>query len=171
MQAKQQVSRKVVVFLKENHLFDAKRAPEATLGRPKRRVKDQRGARSKKEASKSQKVWFYLRNFMFFQETLNHIHEIQVKVDIGESTVAEIGGRKSGVTIVKKESNSTFNGHGFFQFFLADIEFDSINTCQSRHWKVPCSKTHCFFCYFENEKVDLENEKVFKSLMKLIFFG
>ena len=51
---------------------------------------------------------------MIFQETLNHIHEIQVKVDIGESTVAEIGGRKSGVTIVKKESNSTFKGHSFF---------------------------------------------------------
>ena len=51
---------------------------------------------------------------MFFEETLNHIHEIQVKVNIGESGFAEIGGRKSGVTIVKKESNSTFNGHGFF---------------------------------------------------------
>ena len=31
---------------------------------------------------------------MFFEETLNHIHEIQVKVNIGESGFAEIGGRK-----------------------------------------------------------------------------
>ena len=30
-----------------------------SVGRPKRGVVDQRGARSKREASKSQKVWFY----------------------------------------------------------------------------------------------------------------
>ena len=28
-----------------------------------------------------------------------------------------------------------------------------------------------FFCYFENGKVKLENEKVWKCLMKLMFFG
>ena len=32
-------------------------------------------------------------------------------------------------------------------------------------------KNSLFFCYFENEKVNLENEKVWKCLMKLMFFG
>ena len=51
---------------------------------------------------------------VFFYETLNLIHKIQVKVDFGESRVAGMGGRKSGFTIVKKEWNSTFERHCFF---------------------------------------------------------
>ena len=74
---------------------------------------------------------------MVFEETLNHIHEIQVKVNIGESGFAEIGGRKSGVTIVKKESNSAFEGHSFFRFFGP-----TSNSTRRTHAKVDNGKCH-----------------------------
>ena len=108
---------------------------------------------------------------MFFQETSNRIHKIQVKVDIGESRVAEIGGRKSGFTIVKKESNSTFERQCFFLVFFGRhgvrlAKRRSKSTLGSAMFRNPL-----VFCYFENRKVKLENEKVQKCLMKLMFFG
>ena len=48
---------------------------KAHLGRQRQQVDEQGGARSKKEASRRQKIWLYLRNFMFFEEALHHIHE------------------------------------------------------------------------------------------------
>ena len=41
-----------------------------------------------------------------------------MKVDIGESHVQEIGGSKSGVTLVNYKSNSTFERDSFSQVFV-----------------------------------------------------
>ena len=78
-----------------------------------------------------------LGEFDVFSGTLNHIHKIQDKVDIGESRVAEIGGRKSGFTIVKQRWNSTLERQCFFSFFWPT----SSSTCKTQV-KVDIGKCH-----------------------------
>ena len=61
---------------------------------------------------------------MFFLEISNHTCKIQVKVDIGESHVQEMGGSKSGGTLVNYRSESNFERHLFFNVFWVDMEMD-----------------------------------------------
>ena len=56
----------------------------------------------------------------------------------------EMGGSKSGVTLVNYRSDSTFEGDTFlFLIFLGNMELLLQNTYEDGHWKVPRSKTHC----------------------------
>ena len=82
-----------------------------------------------------------------------------------------MGGRKSGFTIVKKESNSTFRRQCLFCSFFGRhgvrlAKRRSKSTLGSAMFRNPL-----VFCYFENRKVKLENEKALKCLMKFMFFG
>ena len=79
--------KKVVVLLKENYYFDAKRAPEATLGDSKNRVEEERGPRLKTETSKRPKVWKCLMKLMFFRPTAIFTCNSQVKVEVGRANV------------------------------------------------------------------------------------
>ena len=45
-----------------------------------------------------------------------------MKVDFGEAHVQEMGGSKSGDTLVNYRSESTFERHLFFNVFLVVIE-------------------------------------------------
>ena len=126
---------------------------EGTLGRPKRQVEDQRGATSKKEASKRQKVWLYLRNFMFFLGNIeSHPRNTSQSPHWRVGLCRNRRAKKWSYHCKKRSGTRHVRDTVYFSFFLANIEFDSINTCQSRYWKVPCSKTHCFFVILKMKK-------------------
>ena len=67
--------------------------------------------------------------FMFVWKTSIYTGKNQVKVEVGGSHVKEIGGRTSGVALVKYRSKSTLERH---LFFLSVFWPTSSYTCEIR---------------------------------------